>query len=1027
MTPLKVLIVEDLEEDAALLLLHLKRSGYDVDFERVQTAETMKAALYTKSWDIVISDFQMPNFNGLEAYRTLKESKIDLPFIIISGTIGEEVAVRAMVAGVNDYMMKDNLARLVPAIERELQEAKNRRAKREAEKALQESEERYRDLFENANDAIYTTDLNGNYTSVNKKGEELTGYTREEILQTNFADLLSEKDALRVRKMIAQKLADGAETTRYELELTAKGNRRKNVEVNSRIIYENGQAIAIQGIARDITMRKQLENDLRESEKRLQLALTAAGMGVWEWNVQTDEVYWSPECLSVLETSEPARYLSDFQKSLHPDDVEMMMSEAGKAIEHHSIYEAEFRFINPQGDLLWLANRGIAEYDDSGIPARVIGTVLDITERKQAEKELRESEENFRALVQATTQVVWTMHPNGDGENTTQWWLDLTGQTAEEATNLGWLNAVHPDDRERTSSAWQKSFKDRILFDTVYRVLTVTGEYRYYAVRSVPVFDEAGNFRQWIGTFTDITERKTVEEKLRESEARLQLSQQAARVGTWEWNLETGETIWSDGIWLLIGLKPGEIESNYENWAKFINPEDVKSMEDALQRAIKGTEVLNSEFRIITNDGRILWLASKGRVIRNEEGKAERLLGVNIDITERKQAEEDLRKSEEKLRQAQKLESIGRLAGGIAHDFNNMLTAINGYSDLSLRRLPADNPVRGYIEEIKKAGERSAALTHQLLAFSRRQILQPKVLNINQVLSETTVMLQRLIGEDIHLVSALSSDIGQIEADPGQISQVIMNLVVNSRDAMPSGGIITIETENVYLDEEFVNQNPDVKIGDYVLLAVSDTGSGIKQDMLELIFEPFYTTKEIGKGTGLGLATVYGIVKQSGGCINVKSTVNKGTTFEIYLPRIEQKEEKLKENVLSEKLLQGTETILIVEDEHMVRRLTKQILESYNYNVIEAENGEEALEVCEIIGNEIDLLLSDIVMPKMGGYELAKILLEDYPQMKILFTSGYTEESIIKNHFSDAKTNFIHKPYDPDTLALKVREILNSR
>lgn len=406
------------------------------------------------------------------------------------------------------------------------------------------------------------------------------------------------------------------------------------------------------------------------------------------------------------------------------------------------------------------------------------------------------------------------------------------------------------------------------------------------------------------------------------------------------------------------------------------------------------------------------------------DGRRTRLALAN-DITERRRAEEELRKSEEQFRQSQKLESVGRLAGGIAHDFNNMLTAINGYSDLTLRRLSQDNPLRRNIEEIKKAGERSAELTRQLLAFSRRQILQTKVLDINEVISDTIVMLKRLIGEDIRLVSSLSPDSGQVKTDPGQLSQVLMNLVVNSRDALPKGGTIIIETRSVFLDENYAVKHISVKPGRYVMLAVSDNGTGINSEIIENIFEPFFTTKETGKGTGLGLSTVYGIVKQSGGNIWVYSEVGKGTTFKIYLPQVIETAESVNNLTNFSDLPRGTETILLVEDEEIVRNLTREMLETCGYTVLEASNGFEALKI-SVDKAKIDLLLTDVVMPEMGGRELAEKLRQLYPRMRVLFSSGYTDAAIVQNSLIDPNTNFIQKPFNLNDLAQKLREIFNS-
>ncbi|HSK73939.1 MAG TPA: ATP-binding protein, partial [Pyrinomonadaceae bacterium] len=381
----------------------------------------------------------------------------------------------------------------------------------------------------------------------------------------------------------------------------------------------------------------------------------------------------------------------------------------------------------------------------------------------------------------------------------------------------------------------------------------------------------------------------------------------------------------------------------------------------------------------------------------------------------------------EQLRLSQRLESVGRLAGGIAHDFNNMLTAINGYSELTLRRLKEDDPLRHNLEEIKKAGERSAALTHQLLAFSRKQVLKPKVLNLNDVILDTSKMLQRLIGEDVQLNIVPDGKLGLVEADPGQLTQVIMNLAVNARDAMPQGGNLIIETANVLLDKEYVFQHFTVRAGSYVMLAVSDTGVGIEEETQEYIFEPFFTTKEVGKGTGLGLATVYGIVKQSGGYVWVYSEVGRGTTFKIYLPRVDEDVQMPEKDETTESIPGGTETILLVEDEEMVRNLSRQILQTCGYKVLEARNGVEALSICQDSDSKIDLLMTDVVMPQMGGRELAEKLEQMYPQIRLLFTSGYTDDAIIRQGVIKTGENFIQKPFTFEALAKKVRELLDAK
>jgi signal transduction histidine kinase len=391
----------------------------------------------------------------------------------------------------------------------------------------------------------------------------------------------------------------------------------------------------------------------------------------------------------------------------------------------------------------------------------------------------------------------------------------------------------------------------------------------------------------------------------------------------------------------------------------------------------------------------------------------------NVNLIEREQAKE------EQLRQSQKMDAIGQLAGGVAHDFNNLLTVINGYSALALRRIGKDDELRKPIHEISIAGTRAAGLTRQLLAFSRRQMLQAKVLDLNSVVREMDTMLQRLIGEDMDLVTLLQPSLGQIKADPGQLEQVMLNLIVNARDAMPKGGKITIETGHAYLDEAYAREHVAVQPGHYVVLTVSDTGIGMDAETQKRIFDPFFTTKEVGKGTGLGLATVYGIVKQSEGNIWVYSELGRGTTFKVYLPRVDEVADGEELAVDSRSVPGGSETILLVEDEDLVRRLAVKILEEFGYTVITAANGEEGLRLCKEFDGPIDLLISDVVMPQMSGRQLAEHVSVLRPETKVLFMSGYTDDAIVRHGILEENMAFIQKPFLPDALARKARELLD--
>ena len=541
-------------------------------------------------------------------------------------------------------------------------------------------------------------------------------------------------------------------------------------------------------------------------------------------------------------------------------------------------------------------------------------------------------------------------------------------------------------------------------------------------VSTASVLDRQGQVVGFAKRLRDLTEVKRVEEELGRSKEALDLANEAAGLGTWDHNLVTGELHWDARAKALFGLPPDALVT-YRGWVEAIHPEDLLTAEEALDRALRDRQPFSTQYRVIWPDGSIHWLDVIGRASYGPgTGRPLRMRGILLDITERK-------RTEERLQEVLRLEAIGRLAGGIAHDLNNMLVTILGFSELLAQEMGADDPRLDDVREIHEAAARSADLTRQLLAFARRELIQPRKLDLNGIVRHAVVMLRPVLGENASLVLQLSSTVGHIHADPGRVEQILMNLVLNSRDAIPQGGRVTVETAGITLESGPLAWQPQSEApppGRYAMLAVSDTGHGMDPATLQHIWEPFFTTKPAGKGTGLGLSVVYGSVKQSGGFVWVDSEVGRGTVVRVYWPETLQEADQLGEPPAARPAERGRETVLVVEDERVVRALMLRSLTRLGYRCVEAADAEEALRVLEQEEGHVDLVITDVVMPGISGGDLGLRLAERYPALPVLYTSGFADDDVIRRGLLDATRPFLQKPFNPVELGRKVREVLDS-
>lgn len=892
-----------------------------------------------------------------------------------------------------------------------------------ANKVLQDSEESFRSLFMNAPIPYQALDEDGYFLDVNRAFLSALGYSEEELIGRNFSIILH-LDWVEPFKDSFQKLKDIGEILGVEFKMIKKDGSSLIVSFSGMIQRNNqGTFQKTHCVFQDITEQKRAEAALRENERLFSESQKAAHIGSYETDLVSRTWKASTELYEIagIDAAYP-HTLEGWSGIIHPDYRENIYEYHLQVEAGRKRFDHEYKISRiDSGEERWVHGLGEIEYDHQLNPVRMIGTIQDITARKRVEEALRESEEIYRALFENTGTSMILIDEDMTIRMANEEFARNTGYSSDEINgHMKWTEIAHPNDRKRMIEQHQlrRQKQGAGMTEYEFQYITKTGDLRdtLLTIQLVPGTNTS------VASHIDITDRKQAEKKLKNSEEKFRTLAESTPVAIM---MHQGDR-WIYANRAAMELSGYTEEELYEMlfW-NLAHPDFRDFLKQTGWNRQKGMIVPREyEFKFITKNGIEKWGSLTGNPIQYEE-KPTALITVT-DITARKIAEDEKTKLEAQLQQAQKLESIGRLAGGVAHDFNNMLGVILGYTEIALINMDSAQPLYSTLSEIRKTAERSASLTRQLLAFACKQPIAPKILDLNETVAGMLNMLRRIIGENIYLDWQPEASLWLVVMDPSQIDQALANLCINARDAISGVGNIVIATENCCLDKSYGFNYAGRFSGDYVRLSVSDDGCGMDKETLGHIFEPFFTTKGVNRGTGLGLATVYGVVKQNNGFIFAISEPGQGTTITIYLPRYMGNGKQLLVKNPVELVLNGQETILVVEDEPAILEVTTTILEMQGYEVLVASNPGEAISLAMEQPGDLHLLLTDVIMPEMNGWDLSKRILSIYPNLKTLFMSGYTDNIIAHQGVLDERTHFIQKPFSLINLATKVREALDS-
>ncbi|MBN2323375.1 MAG: PAS domain S-box protein [Spirochaetes bacterium] len=1103
-TDYRILLIEDNKGDARLI--HEMLKGTSTVTSSLSTVSTLKEGLkaaVTGNFDVILLDLSLPESGGLETFNRVKDTIDDIPIIVLTGNTDESMGIEAVGRGAQDYIIKGQVDTpllvhsIRYAIERNQLKAETERQAREAMK----SECRFRSMIEHNADAVVIIDRAGNIRFINPAGLALFGRKSQLLIGKKFGFPINADEPTEIEipsnnnlpqtvemrvvetewegeKAYLASLRDVTQRKRFEEEIknlakfpSEDPNPVLRISKDGTILYSNesGKEIMKSGnnknlkkippylydtvkeahesgrmnimeisadnktysltfmpikdtdyvnlYGQDISNRKITEKELESERNLLRTLIDNIPDFIWIKDKESRFILANMAVANILGLESPDRLIGKSDYDFYPSDAadEYRRDEQHVLTNMTAIFNKEQEKTHPDGMKAWILTTKLPYRNSEGDIIGVVGTGRDITERRLAEEALERSEAFKDRIIESSPDSIKVLDLDG-----TLRYMSKGGQHLMEIEDIdsligtSWIDFWKGQDRLKAKEAVSKARSGGIGSFEGFRE-TTTGTPKWWEVVISPITDTKGEVEQLIAISRDITERKLADEELRKLSIAVQQSPVSILITDVQGDIEYVNRRFSE----ITGYNYKEVLGKNPRLLK--SGEHTPEFYDSLWGTISAGREWQGEICNKKKNGELFWESATISPIKNEEGMITHYIGIKENITDR-------RNLEDQLRQSQKMEAIGRFAGGIAHDFNNMMTAVIGFSDYLLSSRQDDDALVSIIKQIKAAGQRAASLTQQLLAFSRRQAIETQLIDLQLVITTMEQMLRQLIGEDIILSIALDKKPSIIKTDRSQVEQIIMNLVVNARDAMPQGGKLIIETETAVLDDDYCKDWIDIEAGTYVALSITDTGSGMDKETLSHIYEPFYTTKEIGKGTGLGLSTVYGIVKQSQGHVHCYSEPQKGTTFKIYFPAITQQAENTQfrdEDSGEVKISRGTETILLVEDEEVVRKIASSVLRSNGYHVFEATNSDEALAICKDRDISIDLLVTDVIMPGMQGPDLARQILDVSPETSVLFISGYPDNVIEKLELFEVDNNFLQKPFTPKKLLLRVQELLN--